>query len=254
MSQNNSQYKAVAAILTSAITSINSILTSAEDEMHKIRISNRLQQEADQLLLLTGSGDLATGKGAVLGPATTIGGKPISKQRRFTADDMIPADDKVNKLKKDVEAAVGYFGPNANAEGILANIPELIIRGVAKKVGLPYKKDEVETITVEFIEKIKEALAAAGIKGEPNDDDDEEEDDELNAAGNQPLIAGQGGVSEVRIISTNDVGGPMGEGKVESEKQEAPVNELQSAPVVEEPKAEEPKQEPKPEPKKKTGK
>lgn len=236
------QYKAVAAVLKSTITSINEILKDPADEMHRIRITGDLQRQHDQLLLLTGAGDLETGQSAVLGPAKTIGGKPIAKQRRFTADDMIPADDKVNNLRKQVDAAVGYFGPDASAEGILANIPELLIRGVAKKAGLQVTKDEPKDITVEFIEKIKEALAAAGITGDHTDDDD---DDEVKATG---LTMGTG------IEMTPEI-------------QHQIVNEMQPAQGVEELKAEQPNndasvgkstEQPKPEtksdPKKKTGK
>jgi hypothetical protein len=155
----SNQYRAVAAILGQAITSINAILTCSEDEMHRIRVTNNLQREADQLLLLTGTGDLTTGETSVLGPAKTIGGKPIKQQRRFTEADLVPSDDKVFNLKQQVENAVTYFGPDASAEGILVNIPDLIIRGVAKKAGLKVTKDEPKELTVEFIEEVKEALA-----------------------------------------------------------------------------------------------
>lgn len=161
------QYKAVAAVLAQAITSINAILTSSEDEMHRIRVTNNLQREADQLLLLTGTGDLSTGQTAVLGPATTIGGKPIGKQRRFTEADLVPSDDKVYNLKQRVEDAVQYFGPEASAEGILANIPDLVIRGVAKKAGLKVTKDEPKELTAEFVGEIQAALATQnGLKPE----------------------------------------------------------------------------------------
>ncbi len=243
------QYKAVAAVLKSTITSINEILKDPADEMHRIRITGDLQRQHDQLLLLTGAGDLETGQSAVLGPAKTIGGKPIAKQRRFTADDMIPADDKVNNLRKQVDAAVGYFGPDASAEGILANIPELLIRGVAKKAGLQVTKDEPKDITVEFIEKIKEALAAAGIKGEHTDDDDDEDKDDA-ADSNLSAMAGatlkedlNKGLEEA--IMGGDPMAPVGDGMMATKQAETPK---------EQPKAEEPKQETKSDPKKKTGK
>lgn len=264
------QYKAVAAILKNTISSINEILTDPADEMHRIRITGDLQRSTDQLLLLTGSGDLETGQGAVLGPAKTIGGKPIGKVRKFTADDMIPADDKVNSLRKAIEAAVKYFGPEANAEGILANIPELTIRGVAKKAGLPYKKDEVNTITVEFIEQIKESLAAAGIKGEaatgPQVDDDDIDDEEIEAAiGNLAEAVNETPAS----VTTTDDTKPSDilskerfEGLIanlkehQAAEESSPQNEpaTQAEPPKEQPKVEEPKQETKTEPKKKTGK
>jgi hypothetical protein len=153
------QYKAVAALLKNTIGAINELLSSPDDELHKLSVTNDLQRTHDKLLLLTGTGDLEAGQTTVLGPAKTIGGVPIAKQRRFTEADLVPADDKVFKLKQDIEEALIYFGPEANAAGILANIPELIIRGVAKRAGLQVTKDDPAEITVEFIESIKTAVA-----------------------------------------------------------------------------------------------
>jgi hypothetical protein len=243
------QYKAVAAILKNTIASINEILKDPADELHRIRITNDLQLQHDRLLLITGSGDLETGQPAVLGPAKTIGGKPIAKQRRFTADDMIPADDKVHNLRKQVDAAVLYFGVEASAEGILANIPELIIRGVAKKAGLKVTKDEPKEITVEFIEKIKEVVAAAGLKGEAADDEDDEEELVETDIENLDSIA-KAAIEEqlneglANAIMGGDPTAPVGDGMM-TKQAEAPK---------EQPKADEPKQENKPDPKKKTAK
>jgi hypothetical protein len=254
----SNQYKAVAAILTSTITTISQLLNSSEDEMHKLRISNRLKQEADQLLLLTGSGDLQTGQPAVLGPATTIGGKPIGKVRKFTEADMIPSDDKVHQLKEAIEDALEYFGPEANAAGILANIPELVIRGVAKKAGLKVTKDEPKELTVEFIEQIKTALA------------DQKEEQQLFKPGG-PLTG-----AEIRELAHN-IKEAIEEAKAEKEDSEPkdgagdiipPVDETKAPasetvveateqPATDQPKPEEPKQEQKAketDPKKKTGK
>jgi hypothetical protein len=153
------QYKAVAAIIKNSIASINEILGAPEDELHRISVTNDLQRTHDKLLLLTGTGDLEGQQSAILGPAKTIGGKPIAKLRKFTEADMIPSDDKVFQLKQEVEAAIFYFDPESNAEGILANIPDLIIRGVAKKAGMRVTKDEPKELTVEFIEQVKAAVA-----------------------------------------------------------------------------------------------
>ena len=228
----SNQYQAVAAVLQSAITSINAILTTPEDEMHRIRVTNGLQREIEQLLLLTGSGDLTTGQATVLGPATTIGGKPIAKQRRFTEADLTPSDDKVFQLKQDIENALVYFAPEASAEGILANVPDLVIRGVAKRAGLKVSKDEPKELTVEFVEKVKKALVDNGITGVVNDNDDDEKETPVKFEGllQNVLKAGEGGISEVHEMSREDFNFPS------------------------EQKSEEPKQDPKPDPKKKAGK
>lgn len=241
----STQYKAVAAVLQQAITSINAILTSPEDEMHRIRIANRLQMETDQLLLLTGAGDLTTGQPAVLGPATTIGGKKIGKLRKFTEADLVPSDDKVFDLKQQVENAVMYFGPDANAEGILANIPELIIRGMAKKAGLKVTKDEPKELTVEFIEMIKDALSIQNGTKTPDE------------------TKGRFSVEALEEIKNaiNETKSTPAETILPADEMKAPVSEAENGkveqPAGEQPKTEEPKQETKPketDPKKKTGK
>lgn len=153
------QYKAAAAILKGAQASIEAILIHPEDEMHRLRLFNDLQRSHDQLLLLTGTGDLENQQGTVLGPAKTIGGRPIKNMPKITEADLTPSDDKVLQLKQRVESALEYFGPYANSEGILANIPDIVIRGVAKKAGLQVTKDEPKEITAEFIEEVKAALS-----------------------------------------------------------------------------------------------
>lgn len=264
----SNQYQAVAAILQNTITSINAILTSPDDEMHRIRIENRLRLEADQLLLLTGSGDLATGQPAVLGPATTIGGKPIGKVRKFTEADMIPSDDKVHQLKEAIEEALEYFGPDASAEGILARIPELIIRGVAKKAGLKVTKDEPKELTVEFIGEIQAALAAQnGLKPEETKGRLSVEDlskikealkDETKSAPNEtipPVTETKVSVLDEVNAATQDQLNKGIENAIMGGDPSAPVGDgLLTKPATEQPKAEESKQEPKPDTKKKTGK
>jgi hypothetical protein len=238
----SNQYKAVAAVLQNAITTINAILTSPEDEMHRIRVTNRLQQESDQLLLLTGAGDLSTGETTVLGPATTIGGKKIGKVRKFTESDLVPSDDKVHQLKEAIDDALEYFGPDASSEGILARIPELIIRGVAKKAGLKVTKDEPQEVTVDFIEEVKVALFAAGLTQrmapiETGEKVTTEDVEKLAAAITAPVTDNQ----EVGITTSET---------------KPPVDEVET-PAVEQPKPDEPKQDLKPketDTKKKTGK
>lgn len=163
------QYKAAAAILTGAITTINAILNHSDDELHRLKLIQSLQREADYLLLVTGAGDLSESTGSVLGPATTIGGRPIGKLPRITERDLRPADDAVLNLKEEVESALFYFGPNSSSAGILANMPDLVIRGVAKKAGLTVSKDNPKELTVEFIDEIKGALLAKGLVAERGD-------------------------------------------------------------------------------------
>jgi hypothetical protein len=193
------QYKAAAKVIEGAIASINAILVGPEDEMHRLKLSQSLQREADYLLLVTGAGDLNENKDAViLGPATTIGGRPISKLPRITERDLKPSDDAVLNLKEAVENAVVYFGPDSDSAGILANIPDLVIRGVAKKAGLKVTKEQPKELTVEFIDEIKAALLAKGL-------------------------VSNGGVKESHIIPAEDIGAQMGAGVVEDFETQAEV-------------------------------
>lgn len=237
------QYKAVAAILKNTIASIKELLKAPEDELHCLSVTNDLQRTHDRLLLLTGTGDLEGSQSAVLGPAKTIGGKPITKLRKFTEADMVPSDDKVFQLKQEIEAAIFYFSLESNAEGILANIPDLIIRGVAKKAGMPVTKDEPKELTVEFIEEVKAAVAL--LPKEKGEDFDDE--------GNEQPNAGQGGLSESHIMNPEDNGLPLSEGKVETPGEEAVITDPVPDVKADEPKIE-PKQDPKSEQKKKAGK
>lgn len=163
------QYKAIAALLQATKEGVNNLLSAPEDELHRLNITQQLQQLSDRLLLITGAGDMGQTQTTVLGPAKTIGGKPIGKLPRITERDLRPSDDKVLALKDQVEAALQYFNPKASSEGILANIPDIVIRGVAKKAGMKVTKDEPKEITVEFIEEIKAALLAAGERIETGD-------------------------------------------------------------------------------------
>lgn len=155
------RYQAVAKVLLAAQEQINVLLVGPDDELHRLKLNQSLQRDADYIVLVTGAGDVHQVQSTVLGPATTIGGKPIGKGPKFTEADLVPSDDKVFNLKLQVEAAMDYFGPDADSAGILANIPDIVIRGVAKKAGFKeITKDNPKEITVEFIDQVKEALHA----------------------------------------------------------------------------------------------
>lgn len=231
------QYKAVAALIKNTIAGINELLSDPNDELHRLSVTGDLQRSHDRLLLLTGTGDLETGKSAILGPAKTIGGVPIAKQRKFTEADLVPSDDKVFKLKQDIEDALASFAPEASAEGILANIPELIIRGVAKKAGLKVTKDEPAEITVEFIEQAKEALLVAGLTSKEN---------------SGPVTVVEGDSEPSTEKSFDEVISEQMQPIKADEDSNATAGSLFNETIV--PAAEEPKQETKPDTKKKAGK
>lgn len=199
------QYKAAAEVIKGAIVTLNAILVGPEDEMHRLKLSQSLQHEADYLLLVTGAGDLTENKDAVvLGPATTIGGRPIAKLPRITERDLKPSDDAVLNLKEQVESALVYFGPDSDAAGILANIPDLVVRGVAKKAGLKVTKDQPKELTVEFIDEIKAALLAKGLVPSIRAEDKDLQEKYLSEK-SLPLVVGQGGLSEAHIVTSEDL-------------------------------------------------
>jgi hypothetical protein len=183
-----SKYKAVAEILKAAQAQVNALLTAPEDELHRLQITQNLQMQADRILLITGTSDITENKSTVLGPATTIGGKPIAKIPKITERDLLPSDDKVLNLKEQVNDALVYFSPESNSAGILANIPDIVIRGVAKKAGFHVTKDEPAVLNIEFIDRIKEALAASE-----------------NISPKLPLTPGVGGIKEVITVPADAI-------------------------------------------------
>lgn len=185
----SNKFQAAAKVLLAAKDQINVLLTGPDEELHRLRLEQTLQREADYIVMVTGSGDMHSVETQSLGPATTIGGKPISKIRKITEADLLPSDDAVLNLKQQVENALVYFGPESNSAGILANIPELIIRGVAKKAGLKVTKDDPKELTVEFIDQVKAALVEKNIVPVKTVTDDmtDEERERLEALKNPSL-------------------------------------------------------------------
>lgn len=183
-----SKFQAAAQILQAAKAQIKALLTGPDEELHRLRLEQTLQRESDYILMVTGTGDVQGVETPTLGPATTIGGKPISKIRKLQESDLLPSDDAVLNLKQQVESALVYFGPESNSAGILANIPDLVIRGVAKKAGLKVTKDEPKELTVEFIDEIKAALHARS-----------------ETPVNPLLEVGKGGISEVVEVPIVDI-------------------------------------------------
>lgn len=153
-----SKYLKVAEVLIRLKELISEELIAPEDEMHKLRLMGVLQREADFIKLITQSGDIDTGTTANLGPATSIGGVPISKVKKFTEEDLIPSDDKVHQLKKKVEKAWNDI-PGMDPASVLAAYEDIVIRGVAKKAGMFVNKDQLPVISVQDIEGLQDRIA-----------------------------------------------------------------------------------------------
>lgn len=173
----DNKYQQVAAILRKAAADAGLILVGPGDELHQIQIKNTLEREASRILLITGSGDLHASEIPVLGPAKTIGGEPIKKLRKFTEADMVPSDDKLFQLKQEVNSAIEYFRVEGRTpESLIAQIPDLVIRGVAKKVGMTVTKDDPKVLSPEFVAEIQEKVREQFTKKADLPDDDGEDE------------------------------------------------------------------------------
>jgi len=150
------KYKQVLTVLQSAKAEINAILTDPDDELHRIRLTNNLQKDHDNLALLTKSGDLVGEPVQGLKPAKKIGGKLIGMHKKAKVD-LKPSEEKVNVLKAKVETAFEAF-PNTPAKEILKTYDDLVIRGVAKKVQMKVTADDPAKITIPFINDIKKEI------------------------------------------------------------------------------------------------
>lgn len=169
------KYQQVADLLRESAKEVKVILADSQDEMHSIKITNDLERLASYIVLITGSGDTSATEIPVLGPAKTIGGVPIKKVRRFTADELVPSDDKKHELKQAVESAIFYFKIDRTPESLIAQIPDLVIRGLAKKVGMPWSAKDIKVVSPEYVAEIQEK-----VKEQFADDDDEDDEDDLN--------------------------------------------------------------------------
>lgn len=90
-------------------------------------------------------------------PLTYVLGEAINEIKPLSADTAKPSSADINKLKQEVQEAYGGF-VERNSESILANMEDMIIRGVAKKAGMDVTSIDPEIITIEFIDSIKEAI------------------------------------------------------------------------------------------------
>jgi hypothetical protein len=151
------KYIQVVKVLQMAKDEIANILTSPDDEMHLIWLTNALKQNIERVNLATGVGDLDTEVPVGLQRATTIGGKPLQFPKKIAKGDISPSAEKVNVLRGKVEQAFQEF-PSQPAKQILKDYEENVIRGVAKKAQMKVTADDPAKITLPFIDKIKKEI------------------------------------------------------------------------------------------------
>lgn len=149
-------YKNVTAILSHAKLAINEELANDSDaQHHRLKIEASLNREIEYINLITGIGDVTSDQKVSPGPATTMGGQPIKRPpAKLTSEDLEPNPRKVVELRDRVEALWHTFVTRDSRE-LLQEVDDTTIRGVAKKAKMKVTKDDPETITLDFIEEIK---------------------------------------------------------------------------------------------------
>jgi len=100
-------------------------------------------------------------KKAATEPVTHILGIPVTNSKRIKKSEpqtmVNPKEEDVKILKNDVEAALTTF-LERDSKDLLESLDHIVIRGVAKKAGMQVTILEPETLTVQFINEVKEAI------------------------------------------------------------------------------------------------
>jgi hypothetical protein len=157
------QHEQVVDILSDTKEKIKALLSNPEDANHSLKITSSIQREIDYISLVTGvAGNEATASTPtnLMPPAQTLFGDPLevnTKAAPVTNDELKPEAVKVDNLKAAVIEASKTFLTTESSD-IIANMDDLVIRGVAKKYNMPVTKDEPARLTIEFIEEIKAAI------------------------------------------------------------------------------------------------
>ncbi|HLA53225.1 MAG TPA: hypothetical protein VK618_07965 [Flavitalea sp.] len=151
------RYKQVTEILLQAKDAIYKLLDHPDDTHHRLKIITNLQRDATYLSLITGIGDVEQSPREAPGPATTIGGEPITRTTKVTPDDLEPSRERVEVLRRKVEEAYRDF-PYLEDKRIMKEYEDTVIRGVAKKAKMKVTREQPEIITISFIGEIKKNI------------------------------------------------------------------------------------------------
>lgn len=161
------KYRQVINILNQAKSDVLALLSAPEDEMHRIRIGTGLTNMGQHLGLTTGTDGAEVPTAQTLGPATTIGGKPLMKAVPVKKEDTNPKDEMVKVLAGKVESLYDQF-LTIDSKELLLKYEDLVLRGVAKKAHLKVTKDDPEVLTLEFIEEIKASIGEINALNDKN--------------------------------------------------------------------------------------
>lgn len=151
------RYKQVADIMLSAIDEIKIVLTDPDDAMLLLSTISPLEKSAHRLLLLTGNEPAATETKAKLGPAKTIGGKPIITNTTIKDPDLYHTDQRMNEFKSTIADGENKI-LGMEPEVALVEFDDLTLRGMAKTNGMKVTKDDPSVLTPEFILDLQLAI------------------------------------------------------------------------------------------------
>jgi uncharacterized protein YbaA (DUF1428 family) len=154
-------YSKVIDRLQQAQNEINELLSSPQDENHRLRLEADLNRSIQHISLLTRTEAINDTPPVALGPATTIAGKPLPTREDRTSftreEDLNAPTDRAAAYRNKVEKAYAGF-LKEETRVILNEYEDNVIRGVAKKAKMKVTKEDPEKITLAFIEEIKDNI------------------------------------------------------------------------------------------------
>ena len=146
-------YQQALAILTTAHQQTLEQLSTPEDQYHRLYIDTHFKRVIHYFGSITGTG-VGVAPAEELPPATTIGGEAIQHPAAVTLDDLLPQEDAVDVLRRKVQEAYTVL-LTTPTDVALTTFEPLVLRGLAKRMGLKVTQDEPKTLTKKFIDVIK---------------------------------------------------------------------------------------------------
>lgn len=154
-----SRFIEVVKILDQARLDATSLLTHKDDEMLRLSVDGGLKNMINRLKLLSGTGDMQDEAPRRLGPAQTIGGKPIRKIPETKKSDLYPSNDRLDAFKDDIQKAYDDI-LNHEASVALVRFKDVVLRGLAKRVKMLVGKDNPPVLSEGFVQEIQSRIAA----------------------------------------------------------------------------------------------
>lgn len=170
---SKNQLQQTVDVLKSAYSSIDKIITDPNIRFLKSKLLGAIQREANALAMQIGVSAISTEEqtGVAHKPLKTFFGRPITsgvkgsyarseKQevvKTLTADEIASAE-----LKAAAEILYPQFS-SIESDTIVDTYSDIEIRAVAKMADLPVTETNPKVINVEYVDKIKEAIAQKNL-------------------------------------------------------------------------------------------